>query len=155
LQGTIHEVGHALYEQGRNESFHDLPVSEPLGMAVHESQSLFYERMISQSSEFCEWIWPKLQNTFPNIPADATADMYYRALNRVQPSLIRVEADEVTYPLHVVLRFEIECGLFDGSIAVEELPRVWNEKIQEYLGIEVPTDREGVLQDVHWSDGMQ
>ena len=153
LFAVIHETGHGLYEQGRAREWQDLPVSESLTMGIHESQSLFWERMIAQGKPFLRHFLPLLQQTFPQQLNGVSADGLYGAINRVQPSLIRVEADEVTYPLHVILRFEIEQGLFDGSLAVDDLPGVWNGKMEEYLGVRPPTDREGVLQDVHWSGG--
>ncbi len=151
LYAVIHETGHGLYEQGRMEG--DLPVTETLTMGIHESQSLFWERMIAQSRAFCAGILDSLRATFPQNFTGVTADALYKAVNVCQPSFIRVEADEVTYPLHIILRYEIERGLFDGSLAVDDLPGVWNEKMQQYLGITPPTDTLGVLQDVHWSGG--
>ena len=153
LYAVIHETGHALYEQGRMPGFEDLPVSESLTMGIHESQSLFWERMIAQSKAFCTHYFELIRNTFPNNLQHETADSFYQAVNACQPGLIRVEADELTYPLHVILRFEIEKDLFEGSIAINDLPAVWNEKMVAYLGIKPPNDTLGVLQDSHWSGG--
>ena len=153
LYAVIHETGHALYEQGRMLEFGDLPVSESLTMGIHESQSLFWERMIGQSREFCTHYFATICEAFPGNLKRATVDSFYQAINACAPGFIRVEADELTYPLHVILRFEIEKGLFDGSVAVADLPEVWNEKMDTYLGIKPPTDTLGVLQDSHWSSG--
>mmetsp|Transcript_8164 Transcript_8164/g.19886 ORF Transcript_8164/g.19886 Transcript_8164/m.19886 type:complete len:574 (+) Transcript_8164:16-1737(+) len=152
VAGTIHECGHAMYEQGRSKEHMDLPVSEALGMAVHESQSLLWERMVGQSLAFWEWATPIVHKYFPHTKSCTAQDMYH-AVNMVEPSLIRVDADEVTYPLHVILRFEIERDLFSGKVSVDDLPTVWNARMEEYLGIVPGSDKEGVLQDVHWSGG--
>ncbi|PTN10342.1 carboxypeptidase M32 [Nitrosomonas aestuarii] len=153
LYAIIHETGHALYEQGRMLEYSDLPVSESLTMGIHESQSLFWERMIAQSRVFCAHYFETICETFPGSLQRATVDTFYQAINACKPGFIRVEADELTYPLHIILRFEIEKGLFEGSIAVDDLPQVWNEKMATYLGIKPPTDTLGVLQDSHWSSG--
>ena len=149
----IHETGQGLYEQGRMQNGRDLPVSEALTMAIHESQSLFWERMIAQGKLFCARYLPLVAETFPNNFKGVNPEQFYEAVNVSGPSLIRVEADEVTYPMHVILRYELEKGLFDGSIQVEHLPEMWNAKMKEYLGVEPPTDTLGVLQDTHWSGG--
>ncbi|MFQ5449943.1 MAG: carboxypeptidase M32 [Nitrospinaceae bacterium] len=153
LYAVIHETGHGLYEQGRMQEGRDLPVSETLTMGIHESQSLFWERMIAQGKPFCVHYLDTFRATFPANFNGVTADALYRAVNACQPSFIRVEADEVTYPLHIILRYEIERDLFDGSVSVGELPELWNDKMVQYLGIRPPTDTLGVLQDVHWSGG--
>jgi carboxypeptidase Taq len=153
LYAVIHETGHGLYEQGRMQEGRDLPVSEALTMGIHESQSLFWERMIAQGKPFCVHYLPLLAETFPKNFEDITPERLFEAVNVSGPSLIRVEADEVTYPMHVILRYELEKGLFDGSIQVEHLPDMWNAKMKEYLGVEPPTDTLGVLQDTHWSGG--
>ena len=151
LYAVIHETGHGLYEQGRMKEGRDLPVSEALTMGIHESQSLFWERMIAQSPAFCNRYLPLIAKTFPKTFKDIEWKHLYEAVNVSEPSFIRVEADEVTYPMHVILRYEIERGLFDGSIDINTLPELWNSKMKEYLGIEPPTDTLGVLQDTHWS----
>jgi carboxypeptidase Taq len=153
LYSNIHETGHALYEQGRPYELGDLPVSESLTMGNHESQSLFWERMIGQSRPFCSHYFELFKTTFPNNFTSVTADGLYRALNVCKPDFIRVEADEITYPLHVILRYEIEKGLFDDSMQVDDLPQIWNELMEKYLAIKPPTDTLGVLQDSHWSGG--
>lgn len=153
LYAVIHETGHALYEQGRRPDAGDLPVSESLTMGIHESQSLFWERMIGKSKSFCLHYFETVCATFPKTMQRATVDSFYQAINCCKPDFIRVEADELTYPLHVILRFEIERDLFDNAITVKELPEVWNEKMATYLGITPPNDTLGVLQDSHWSSG--
>lgn len=151
LYAVIHETGHGLYEQGRMKEGRDLPASEALTMGIHESQSLFWERMIAQGPAFCKRFLPLISETFPDNFANISGEQLYEAVNISEPSYIRVEADEVTYPMHVILRYEIEKGLFDGSIEIKTLPELWNSKMKEYLGIEPPTDTLGVLQDTHWS----
>jgi carboxypeptidase Taq len=151
LYAVIHETGHGLYEQGRMKEGRDLPASEALTMGIHESQSLFWERMIAQSPAFCDRYLPLIANTFPEKFNDVSNEQLYEAVNVSEPSYIRVEADEVTYPMHVILRYEIEKGLFDGSVDINTLPELWNSKMKEYLGIEPPSDTLGVLQDTHWS----
>ncbi|MBA2484422.1 MAG: carboxypeptidase M32, partial [Nitrosomonas sp.] len=153
LYAVIHETGHGLYEQGRMQENRDLPVSESLTMGIHESQSLFWERMIAQSKSFCAYYFETIQATFPDNLQNMTVDSLYHAINTCQPGFIRVEADELTYPLHIIMRYEIEKGLFDASITVEDLPDVWNDMMMKYLGIKPPTDTLGVLQDSHWSSG--
>ena len=160
--GLFHETGHALYEQGVDPAltrsalttdFLNLYAVGGTSFGTHESQSRLWENQVGRSLAFWQLHFPRLQATFPEQLADVDADVFHRAVNRVRPSLIRVEADEVTYNLHIMLRTEIEMGLMDGSIAVDELPTVWNTKIEEYLGLTPPTDTEGVLQDIHWSTG--
>ena len=153
LYAVIHETGHGLYEQGRMQEGRDLPVSEALTMGIHESQSLFWERMIAQNKAFCAHYIETIRAAFPKNLQAVSVDALYEAINTCEPSFIRVEADELTYPLHVILRFEIERGLFDGSVSVDQLPQLWNEKMNDYLGVRPPTDTLGVLQDVHWSGG--
>lgn len=153
LYSIIHETGHALYEQGRPHHLGDLPVTESLTMGIHESQSLFWERMIAQGKPFCRHYFALFRQTFPDNFRHTDADAFYRAINHCKPDFIRVEADEVTYPLHVILRYEIEKGLFDGSMAVDDLPQIWNDLMRKYLGITPPNDTLGVLQDSHWSSG--
>lgn len=146
----VHEVGHALYEQGRNPDHEGLPVSEALSMGAHESQSLFWERMVAQSDGFWSAVLDEVHENLPVTKSASAGDIAF-AVNRVNAKgLIRVDADELSYPFHIILRFEIESGLFDGSIDVEDLPRVWNQKMKEYFDVDVPSDAEGCLQDVHW-----
>ncbi len=153
LYSVIHETGHALYEQGRPHEIGDLPASESLTMGIHESQSLFWERMIAQSKPFCLHYFELFRTVFPENLQSANPDLFYRAINICKPNFIRVEADEVTYPLHVILRYEIEKGLFEDSMQVDDLPQIWNELMQKYLGIQPPNNTLGVLQDSHWSSG--
>ncbi len=153
LFAVIHETGHAMYEQGRMERDRALPVSEALTTGIHESQSLFWERMISKQKAFCEHYLKLFQETFPDNLKDVGLQAFFEAINVSRPSFIRVEADEVTYPMHIILRYEIEKGIFNGTHTVSDLPEVWNNKMQDYLGIRPRTDTEGVLQDVHWSSG--
>jgi len=120
-------------------------------MGIHESQSLFWERMIAQGPAFCKSYLPLIAETFPENFNAVSSDQLYEAVNVSEPSYIRVEADEVTYPMHVILRYEIEKGLFDDSVDIDTLPELWNSKMKEYLGVEPPTDTLGVLQDTHWS----
>ncbi|CAM9486448.1 unnamed protein product [Ascophyllum nodosum] len=157
ISGTVHEVGHALYEQGRpGGEAEDLPVSRALSMGVHESQSLLWERMVFLSRPFWSFAAPLVHARFPHTEG-IDAEAFYRGLNRVEPGAIRVDADEVTYPLHVILRrveFEIEQGLMDGSLAVDDIPAAWTSKMKELLGVDVSgDDAKGCLQDVHWSVG--
>jgi carboxypeptidase Taq len=152
--GVIHEVGHALYEQGLNKDQDGLPVARALSMGIHESQSLFWERYVGQSLEFWEANLPAFHENFP-VAAEqgVTALDVYRFVNKATAGFIRVDADELTYSMHVVLRFELERALFENELDVDDLPRAWNEKMTELLGVTPETDAKGVLQDVHWSDG--
>jgi len=152
--GVIHETGHALYEQGLPAAYFGTPLAEAVSLGIHESQSRLWENLVGKSRSFWTYFYPRLQHECPTPLRNVSLDSFYRAINTVRPSFIRVEADEVTYNLHIILRFEIETGLIDGNIAVEELPRVWNSKMKELLGLDVPDDSLGVLQDVHWSGGM-
>jgi carboxypeptidase Taq len=151
--GVIHETGHALYEQGLNAKHFGTPLGEAISHGIHESQSRMWENMVARSKNFWKYFFPKLQKQFPKPFAETKFDDFYRVINDVRPSLIRVEADEVTYSLHIIMRFEIEKELIEGSIEVEDLPKIWNAKVKEYLGIKVPSDASGVLQDTHWSGG--
>ncbi|MCX6762923.1 MAG: carboxypeptidase M32 [Candidatus Moranbacteria bacterium] len=151
--GVIHETGHALYEQGLNAKHFGTPLGEAISHGIHESQSRMWENMVARSKNFWKYFFPKLQKQFPKPFAETKFDDFYRVINDVRPSLIRVEADEVTYSLHIILRFEIEKELIEGSIEVEDLSKIWNAKVKEYLGIKVPSDASGVLQDTHWSGG--
>lgn len=152
--GTIHEAGHAMYEQGLLRDYIDTPLGQSVSLGVHESQSRFWENVVGRSLPFWRFFYPELQKLFPAQLDEVTLQQFYQAVNAVQPSLIRVEADEVTYNLHIILRFEIERDLVAGNIAVDDLPALWKAKMKEYLDIDVPTDADGVLQDVHWSEGL-
>ena len=154
LFATMHESGHALYELGVSPRFEGLPLARGTSSGVHESQSRLFENLIGRSRAFSSYLFPILQQYFPTQLGNADLDTYYRAINNVRPSFIRVEADEVSYNLHIIIRFEIELGVLNGDIPIQELPEAWNEKFKTYLGVVPPTDTEGVLQDVHWSWGL-
>ncbi len=163
LFGALHEAGHALYEQGTDPAYvrtafaTDLPGLYAVGGAsygTHESQSRLWENLVGRSRAFWRAHLPELRRFFPEQLADVDAETFYRAVNRVEPSLIRVEADEVTYNLHIMLRVEIEMALLDGSLAVRDLPEAWNARVRETLGLAVPDDAHGCLQDIHWSSGL-
>ncbi|WP_159883371.1 carboxypeptidase M32 [Paenibacillus puerhi] len=153
LFGTIHEGGHALYEQNISPELLGTPLCTGTSMGIHESQSRFWENMIGRSRPFWSRYYAELQANYPGQFDGVSAESFYLATNEVKPSLIRIEADELTYNLHIMIRYEIEKALFDGSVKVADLLRVWNEKYREYLGIEPANNGEGVLQDVHWSGG--
>ncbi len=150
---TIHECGHALYEQGLPADMYGLPAGEFASLGIHESQSRLWENHVGRSRAFWTFHFPVLKEKFPENLGTVTSEEFFRAINAVRPSLIRTNADEVTYHLHILIRFEIECGLVNGQIRVGDLPAVWKEKYQAYLGLVVPDDAQGVLQDVHWSHG--
>lgn len=153
LFAVIHEGGHALYNMGLPAQHFGSPLCESVSLGIDESQSRFWETCIGQSAPFCAWLLPLLQAEFPEAFGAVPLDAYYKAVNVVEPSLIRIEADEVTYNLHILLRFELERGLIDGSIQVKEIPSLWNEKMAEYLGLTPQWDAEGCLQDIHWATG--
>jgi carboxypeptidase Taq len=151
---TIHEAGHALYELGMPQNeFKDTVISDSPSLGMHESQSRFWENMIARGKSFWISMFPLLQNLVTEQFSQYDLETWYRAVNQVRPSLIRVEADELTYCLHVILRFELEVDLIDDNVTVKELPQVWNEKMEESLGVVPSNDKEGVLQDIHWSGG--
>lgn len=151
ILSTIHETGHAIYEQQIDDEFMGTVLAGGGTMGLHESQSRFYENMIGRSKTFWKPLYEKL-NKYIDVNMDL--DEFYREINIVKPSLIRVDADELTYPLHILVRYEIEKGIFDGTINANNLPQVWNEKMKEYLGV-VPTNySNGVLQDIHWAGGL-
>jgi carboxypeptidase Taq len=153
MYSVIHEGGHARYELSIRDDLQYTVLAGGSSMGVHESQSRFYENIIGRSQPFVEAIFPKMREFFPEQLKDVTAEQMYRAVNRVQPSLIRTEADELTYCLHIMVRYEIEKQLIDGSLEVRQIPETWNRLYQEYLGITVPDDRRGCLQDGHWAGG--
>jgi carboxypeptidase Taq len=153
LTGSIHEGGHALYEQGIPDDQYGLPSGEYCSLAIHESQSRLWENNVGRSMEFWSGQFPELKQAFPDALKDVTVEQFYNALNVVQPSLIRINADEVTYHFHVMIRFEVEKAIFENRIQVSEIPAYWNSRYKEYLGIEVTSDAEGCMQDVHWSHG--
>jgi carboxypeptidase Taq len=163
LFGALHEAGHGLYEQGVDPAYTRTPFATDLvglyavggvSFGAHESQSRLWENHVGRSREFWQVNFTEAQNFYPEQLADVTAEEFFRAVNRCKPGLIRVEADELTYDFHVMLRTDIEAALIDGSLAVKDLPEAWNAKIKEYLGLDVPNDAQGVLQDVHWSSGQ-
>ncbi len=153
LYSVVHEGGHALYELNVAEELQGTVLAGGAAMSIHESQSRFFENIIGRSRGFIRNLLPELRRLFPEQMAGIGEEELYRTANISRPSLIRTEADELTYSLHVLLRYELEKQLIDGSLAVKDLPRAWNAKMKEYLGLEVPDDRQGVLQDSHWSGG--
>jgi len=153
LFAAIHEAGHALYEQGVDPAHRRTPMGNAVSLGIHESQSRLWENMIGRSPEFWGHYFPRLQALFPDELADVAAAEFVRAVNVVRPSLVRVEADEVTYSLHILLRFDIERALVNGAVGTGELPELWRERMRHYLGLAPETDRDGVLQDIHWSIG--
>ncbi|MEI7024376.1 carboxypeptidase M32 [Paenibacillus sp. y28] len=153
LFGTIHECGHALYEQNVSEELIGTNLCEGTSMGIHESQSRLWENMIGRSKPFWSRYYSELQKLYPLQLGGVSADDFYRGINVAEPSLIRIEADEVTYNLHIIIRYELEKALFNGDLQVADLPAAWNAKYEEYLGIVPETDADGVLQDVHWSGG--
>ena len=153
LYSVIHEGGHALYDTGSDDSLAYTVLDGGVSMGIHESQSRFYENLLGRSRAFCDYLFPVLAETFPAQMAGHNAEELYRALNRAEPSLIRTEADELTYCLHVLVRYELEKRVMAGELAVHDLPGEWNRLYKEYLGVDVPDDKHGVLQDSHWSGG--
>lgn len=154
LFGTIHESGHSIYEQNIGEDLWETRLGTGNSMGIHESQSRLYENLIARSLEFWIPIYPKLQEAFSENLKDVSLDEFYKAINKSQSDLIRVEADELTYSLHIILRYEIEKELIEGKIIAEDLPKIWNERMKKYLGVTPPSDSDGVLQDVHWAAGL-
>jgi carboxypeptidase Taq len=154
LFSILHEAGHGIYDQGLPKQDYGLPTGEAVSLGVHESQSRMWENLVGRSRGFWQHFYPLAQSTFLESLADVPLEDFYFAINDVRPSLIRTEADEVTYNLHVLLRFELEQALLEDELRVADLPAAWNEKYRSYLGIESPTDANGVLQDVHWSAGL-
>lgn len=154
LFGTLHECGHGLYEQGVSLSLERSSLDDGTSLGIHESQSRLWENLVGRSREFWYHYFSRLQGVFPDQLADVGREDFYRAVNRVEPSFIRVEADEVTYNLHIMLRFELENDMLEGKVKIADLPEAWNAKMETYLGIVPPDDAQGVLQDIHWSGGM-
>jgi len=153
MWSCIHEGGHALYEQGMPVEEYGLPGAEAISLSIHESQSRLWENNVGRSLNYWKHNFKSLQNTFPDQLKNLGAEDFYKAMNIVKPSFIRTSADELTYHFHVMVRFEIEKALFEKSVNVKELPELWNAKYKEYLGVDVPSDAKGVLQDIHWSHG--
>ena len=150
---VIHEGGHALYELGADDKYNYTMLYGGTSMGIHESQSRFYENLIGRSRAFVNYIFPKVQELFPEQMADVNEDLFYRSINRSEPSLVRIEADELTYCLHIMVRYEIEKKLIAGTLQVKDVPAEWNRMYKEYLGVDVPSDTLGCLQDIHWSFG--
>jgi carboxypeptidase Taq len=153
LFSTLHESGHAMYEQGVDRQYEGTPLARGTSSGVHESQSRLWENLVGRSRGFWEYLYPRLQASFPEQLKDVPLDAFYRAINKVERSLIRTDADEVTYNLHVMLRFDLELALLEGNLAVADLPEAWHARYQADLGLRAPDDRDGVLQDVHWYSG--
>ncbi|MBO6575149.1 MAG: carboxypeptidase M32 [Rhodothermales bacterium] len=151
--GSLHEAGHAMYEQGVDEALDGTPLASGTSLGMHESQSRLWENLVGRSRAFWDRYFPVVQAYFPGALAQADPDGFYRAINTVRPSLIRIESDEVTYNLHIMLRFELERAMLSGDVPAADLPEAWNARMQEYLGIVPPSDAAGCLQDIHWSLG--
>ena len=151
--GTLHEAGHAMYEQGIDPALEGTPLADGTSLGMHESQSRMWENLVGRSLPFWEFAFPSVQTTFPEALGGVTLDQFYQAINTVAPSTIRGEADEVTYNLHIMLRFELEQEMIAGRVAVKDLPNEWNDRMESWLGIRPENDAEGVLQDIHWSLG--
>jgi len=153
IWSAIHEGGHALYEQGLDATYFGQPQCSAASLGIHESQSRLWENNVGRSLSYWKANYPLMQKTFPESFASVSLNDFYKAINKVEPGLIRTNADEISYHLHVLIRFEIEVALMEGEISVKELPAYWNSKYKEYLAVNVPSDSLGVLQDVHWSHG--
>ena len=153
LFSTLHEAGHALYEQGVDPALDGTPLGRGTSMGVHESQSRLWENLVGRSRGFWEHVYPQLCDVFPDAFKAVPLETFYRAINKVERSLIRTDADEVTYNLHVMLRFDLELDLLEGRLAVKDLPEAWRARFKAVLGLEPPDDRDGCLQDVHWYSG--
>jgi len=152
--GVLHEAGHGIYEQSLPTEQFGLPLGEAASLGIHESQSRMWENAVGRSRAFWEYFFPTAKQAFPAALGNVTLDEFYHAVNDVRPSFIRVEADEVTYNLHIMLRFEMELALIRGDLKPEDAPAAWNEKFKDYVGLTPPDDRMGCLQDVHWSAGL-
>jgi carboxypeptidase Taq len=153
LFGSMHECGHGLYENGVSPALERTPLCRGVSLGLHESQSRMWENLVGRSRPFWRHFYPQLQAAFPAAFGALDLESFYRAINKVQPSFIRVEADEATYNLHVILRFELEQEIMEGRLRVADLPEAWNARMKDYLGVTVPDDAHGVLQDIHWSAG--
>ena len=153
LFSAMHEAGHGLYESGVDPALARTPLAKPRSLGLHESQSRLWENWVGRGRPYLTHILPKLRDRFPDAFGSVDVDELFRDANRIERSLIRIEADEVTYNLHILIRFELELEIFDGTLALEDLPEAWNARYRDYLGLEVPDDARGVLQDVHWPGG--
>ena len=154
LFSTIHEVGHAIYEQGISTAYEATPLAAGTSSGVHESQSRLWENIVGRSRGFWAHYYPQLQAKFPDQLASVDVDEFYRAINKVQRSLIRTDADEVTYNLHVIIRFDLELAMLEGTLSIDDLPAAWHDRYEADLGVRAPNDSDGVLQDVHWYGGL-
>jgi carboxypeptidase Taq len=153
LFSTIHEAGHAMYEQGIDVAYEGSPLANGASAGVHESQSRLWENVVGRSRPFWDHYYPQLQAAFPDQLGDVTPSMFYRAVNKVQPSLIRTDADQMTYDLHVMIRFDLELALLEGKLDVRDLPEAWHARYLSDLGVAAEEERDGALQDVHWFYG--
>jgi carboxypeptidase Taq len=149
----MHETGHALYELGVNQAYERSPLAGGTSLGVHESQSRMWENQVGRSLPFWVHFYPEFQRLFPTQVGNVDLHTFYKGINKVEPSLIRVNADEATYNMHIMLRLELEIGMLEGAVQVKDLPELWNAKMDEYLGVVPPDDAKGVLQDIHWSGG--
>ena len=154
MYSVLHEGGHSLYDLGVKDEYAYTMLDDGAGMSIHEGQSRFYENYIGRSREFINLVFPKIKEIFPEEMANVTAEDFYRAVNKVETGCIRIEADELTYCLHIMVRYELEKRMFAGEITVKDLPSEWNRLYKEYLGVDVPDDKHGVLQDSHWGGGL-
>ena len=152
--GTLHEAGHGIYEQGLPSEFYGLPPGKYCSLGVHESQSRLWENLVGRRLSFWQYFYFQAQDHFPEALQDVALNDFYQAINAVSPSLIRVEADEATYNLHIIIRFELEQDILNGQLDTDDLPEAWNKSYEQYLGLKPETDSDGVLQDVHWSAGL-
>jgi carboxypeptidase Taq len=153
LFSTMHEFGHGLYERQISLDLEGTPLARGTSLAIHESQSRMWENLVGRSRSFWSWFYPHVQDVFPDQFRDVDPETFYRAINAVRPSLIRIDADEATYNLHIILRFELEQELLAGGVDLRDLPELWNTRMREYLGVDVPDVADGVLQDMHWAAG--
>jgi len=151
--GVLHETGHGLYDQGLDPAHYGTPMGSSVSLGIHESQSRLWENLVGRSRAFWEHFYPRVQQAFPGALGDVRLDAFHFAVNDVRPSFIRTEADEVTYNLHVLLRFELEQALIGGDLKVGDVPGAWSETLKRHLGLASPDDRRGCLQDIHWSGG--
>ncbi|MDP9227651.1 MAG: carboxypeptidase M32, partial [Actinomycetota bacterium] len=153
LFSSLHEAGHGLYESGVDPELGRTPLSKPRSLGLHESQSRLWENWVGRGRPYLHWVLPRLREHFPASFEDVTPDQLHADANRVERSLIRIEADELTYNLHILIRFELELEIFEDRLGLADLPEAWNARYRDYLGLEVPDDAHGVLQDVHWAAG--
>jgi carboxypeptidase Taq len=153
LFSSMHESGHAMYEQGNDPHYERTPLHHGTSLAVHESQSRMWENLVGRSLPFWKYFFPRLKKVFPTQLGNVDLKTFYKGINKVEPSLIRVNADEATYNLHIMLRLELEIAMVEGKVAIKDLPQAWNAKMKDYLGVTPPNDAQGVLQDIHWSSG--